>query len=109
MKPMARKKHYLISLNLTSDLHMHCYLMCKDERMWLAAGETMVERAEGMGYRPLPIILSTLLSDRESVNVVRKVLSEDEGARHNLQHVKDYHCVVFLMGAPYDDSLMELH
>jgi hypothetical protein len=109
MTAMVRKKHYLISLSVGSDLRMHCYLMCKEERFWHAIAEALVERAESMGFRPLPIVLSTLLSDRKSVDVVRKVLSEDEDTRQNLEHAKDYHCVVFLMGAPHDDCLMDLH
>ena len=106
---MARKQHYLTSLMLTTDLHMHCYLMCKEKKFLAAIPDGMVERAENMGFRPLPIVLTTTLSDKASVELVRGTLSEVEAARHNLENAKDFHCVLFLMEAPYDDKLMELH
>jgi hypothetical protein len=105
----ARKQHYLASLKLTESLNLHCYLMCKEARLAQGVPARLVELAEERGFKPLPIILMTRLSDSESIRTVRKVLSEVEDERHNLANAKDYHCVVFVMRAPQDQSLMELH
>jgi hypothetical protein len=108
--------HYLVTLPLSSGVHMHCYLMCKEgyDRA-SAAAEKMWEMAEEMGLKPWPgIVLSTQLSvdgvtDERSVALVREFISGNEEVKRALKTAKDFHCTVWCMNADDDESLMDLH
>jgi N-acetylglucosamine-6-phosphate deacetylase len=109
---MAKEiSHYLLTMYVAGvDVHVHGYLMCDDKRHVEAAADQMIEAAEGMGLRMLPMVLATTLST--GVEIVREILGKiSEEAKHNIESATDRHFSAWMMGAenPDDARLMELH
>jgi hypothetical protein len=106
--------HYLITLQLSPDVHMHAYLMFAKKRdknryTELVANK-MLEYCEEKGIRPLEIFLMTELSD--GYEVVRDVLARCfPEAKRTYQTATESHLSVWGMLAdnPDDKKLMALH
>jgi hypothetical protein len=106
----APVEHYLLTIVLTPNLHMHGYLMCPDKRFVTHAIDQMMDVAEKEGFRPLPMGLATTLST--GVEIVRGIIREASlEAGEKLNTATDYHFSAFTMeaGDPRDQRLMELH
>lgn len=113
MSKKSRKspEHYLLTVCLSSNLHMHAYLMCDGNRRWIEGTlNKMLDLAEKEGFRPLPLVLSTSLSTE--ADIVREILSASSAeAKRHLDTATDFHLTIFTMPAdsPDDARLMELH
>jgi hypothetical protein len=101
--------HYLVTLPLSSNVHMHCYLLCKEGyEATTAAAEKMFQLAEDKGIKPWPaIVLSTKLDS--GVKIVRKVVSAIPEVKDRFKVKKDFHCIIWCMYAGTDEKLMALH
>lgn len=93
-------EHYLLSLNVNPQMHMHCYLMSNDKRNIEEASNKMMDTVESTGFKlPAPIVLITRLST--GVDLVRAILSMSESVRQNLETATDFHVSIWTM--PSDD------
>lgn len=109
--------HYLITVSVFSDAHLHCYLMTDEgQTAATAAGEHMLDLAEAKGWPVLiQMILVTKLAtdggmpDQKSIDIVRKIICEHELVRRKLETETDYHCTIWMMRAADDEELMRLH
>jgi hypothetical protein len=112
MKAAATKQveHYLLTLYVAGNMHMHCYLMCSDKRGVERLANVMLDKAEELGMHPLPMGLATTLSS--GVNVVREIVCAlGEEAKRGLETATDFHYSMWMMpdDDPADIRLMELH
>jgi hypothetical protein len=102
--------HFLITLPASSEINMHCYIMCKEDyEITSNAADRMLEYAQAKGFEPSPhIVLVTKLSS--GVNIVRKILNKIPEAKISLKASKTFHCIMWFMPANADDrKLMDLH
>ena len=103
-------EHYLLTLQIAANNYMHAYVVTDDKRQIEVVTEMMMEKAEAMKCRPLPMVLCTRLST--GVDLVRRIVSElDEEAKRLLEKPPDSHVTIFAMEANQADNkrLMELH
>jgi hypothetical protein len=106
--------HYLITLQIAPDVHMHAYLMFAHKRdknhYTELVADKMLTYCEEKGIHPLEIFLMTELSD--GYEVVRGVLTRlfPEAAR-TYRTAKESHLSVWGMHSdhPDDKKLMALH
>jgi hypothetical protein len=107
---MPEITHYLLTLELRSQMRMHCYLMCDDKRYVESIINQMVDKAKELGFQPFGIGLATKLST--GIDLVRKIVGERSSeAKHCIETATDFHFSMWLERAndPDDKRLMALH
>lgn len=108
----APVRHWLITIMIASDTHMHGYLMSDDKRQVHVAVNRMLDEAEKAGSRyPLMnmVLLTTLSRDTE---LVREIVSRrSPEVKHLLATATDFHFSAWAMHVddPDDARLMALH
>ena len=105
-------KHYLLSVVIAHDMHMHCYLMSRDKGDALEAATWLVNEAEKAGSRhPLrTTILATPLE--HDTQRVREILIEGhDEVKRALREATDFHYAIFVThdSDPIDAELMAMH
>jgi hypothetical protein len=104
-------KHYLLTIAIAANAHMHGYLIAPDDRYAAHAIDELFEAATQAGCRPFEIALQTSLSTDDSRQTVRAIVSQFEEAKQALLTADEYHLSIWAMlnDHPDDKRLMKLH
>ena len=105
-------KHFLLTIQIAGNEHLHCYLATDDRRDTIDAANRMLSEAEKASVmHPLSsTVLVTLLS--ADVGAVRKIVaSRSAEAKRLLVASTDFHFSIFATarGDPDDARLMAVH
>ena len=105
-------EHFLISLALGPNEHLHCYLMSRDKADTLSAANRMLTEAEKLGcaYPVMGLVLATRLVD--DVEAVRKIVTARiPEAQRLLQEATDFHFSIWATSDddPVDAELLAMH
>jgi hypothetical protein len=106
-------KHYLMTVEMFfggPGLHVHGYLMCDNKKAVAIALDRLVEQAEKLLNRPVPMcVLQTELTTGSDIvrDFLRKMMSDTT----NLDNATRYHFCAWTMPTdhPDDAKLMALH
>ena len=106
-------KHYLLSMMLSREMYLHCYVMSNDKDIVRQASDKMVYEAEQrLGPIMAPILVATGPLKPPTVKQVRDVLTEVyPKALETLAKAKDFHITIWAMPKelPGCKQLLEIH
>jgi len=107
-------QHYLITIPLQGG-YMHGYVMAKDKRVLMDVSETLIKKAEDLGFEMWPpMILQTHLTT--GWKLVREIITNCCGNHvdelyEKWKTVEDFHLTAWAMAENHPDRkrLMDLH
>lgn len=108
--PAEGVKHYLITMYLGRNAHLHAYVMTDDIHVLPAVAEEMIQIAEQYGPVLMPVVLMTELDT--GAEMVRDVVCRlSAEAAESMRVATNFHRSTFALrdDHPDDPRLMELH
>ena len=104
--------HYLLTILIAGNEHLHCFLMSRDRRDTIDAANRMLDEAAKAGVlHPLSstVLVTPLSADVEAAREI--VASRSAEAKRMLDAATDFHFSIFATCAndPADAQLMAMH